>query len=171
MADSGMDAIKNILLNNQYSYAIESPQSRVEYLLLTLLAQGGGGGGGSGGGGDVSHLCGQGEYDPETGVPTIENPSSSTTYFVPNGQQDGNDRYAEWRYIDGNWEKMGDTTSLPTALTDMSDVAASNLGENQVLTYDENSSKWENKTLNAFCFQNGTDEDYVFDGGSAADLE
>lgn len=123
MAGSRIDEIKNILLNSEYSNAILSPQSRVEYLLLTLLAQGAGGGGSGGGegGGETIHVCSSDEYNAITGVPIIASPSESVIYFVPNGETEGNDRYAEWRYVNGAWEKTGDVTDIPNAFRPNSD--------------------------------------------------
>ena len=50
------------------------------------------------------YKCGQGEYDPSTLVPTIQNPDSLHIYLVPD---DGD--YLEYVYINGAWDLIGTT--------------------------------------------------------------
>ncbi len=56
------------------------------------------------------YVCSDGEYDPISGAPIIENPSEGTLYYVPildpEGQAEGN-RYEEWTYTDLGWERLG----------------------------------------------------------------
>lgn len=60
--------------------------------------------------GDIPiHICGEGEYDPTTGEPTITDPEENTFYLVPTGSGD-NDLFNEWIYIDGSWELFGSGT-------------------------------------------------------------
>ena len=63
-----------------------------------------------GGLGDVPiHICGEGEYDPITGEPTITDPEENMFYLVPADNGD-NDLFNEWIYIDGEWEMFGTGT-------------------------------------------------------------
>ena len=63
-----------------------------------------------GGLGDVPiHICGEGEYDPVTGEPTITDPEENMFYLVPADNGD-NDLFNEWIYIDGEWEMFGTGT-------------------------------------------------------------
>lgn len=48
-------------------------------------------------------LLKEGEYDPITGEPTIDNPKKGVFYFVPEG--DGSS--TEWIYVNEKWEKIG----------------------------------------------------------------
>lgn len=54
-------------------------------------------------------ICADGEFGTD-GVPSLPG-SPGIIYLVPLGQQGGNDRYAEWLYVNGKWEKMGITGS------------------------------------------------------------
>lgn len=51
------------------------------------------------------HICAQGEYNSETGVPTIQNPDTQTFYLVPGGEN--NNLFIEWAYVNGAWERFG----------------------------------------------------------------
>lgn len=51
------------------------------------------------------YICGPGEYDADTLVPTITG-EANRTYYVP-AEQGPNNRYAEWMLIEGAWELMG----------------------------------------------------------------
>lgn len=51
------------------------------------------------------HICVQGEYNSETGVPTIQNPNIQTFYLVPGGE--GSNLFIEWVYINSAWERFG----------------------------------------------------------------
>lgn len=63
-----------------------------------------------GGLGDVPiHICGEGEYDPTTGEPTIADPEENMFYLVPADNGD-NDLFNEWIYIDDEWEMFGTGT-------------------------------------------------------------
>lgn len=52
------------------------------------------------------HICEAGEYDSETGVPTVADPIPDTFYLVPTGS-DSDDMFEEWVYMNGRWEKFG----------------------------------------------------------------
>ena len=54
------------------------------------------------------HICTAGEYNAETGVPTIQNPDSKTFYLVPGG--DTPNLYVEWVYTNNAWEQFGSAT-------------------------------------------------------------
>ena len=51
------------------------------------------------------HICAHGEYDSETGVPTIQNPDTQTFYLVPGGE--GSNLFIEWAYVNSAWERFG----------------------------------------------------------------
>lgn len=51
------------------------------------------------------HICAQGEYDSETGIPTIQNPDTQTFYLVPGGE--GSNLFIEWAYVNNAWERFG----------------------------------------------------------------
>lgn len=55
------------------------------------------------------HICGEGEYDPVTGEPTITDPEENTFYLVPS-ESDTDDLFIEWVYINDAWEKFGSGT-------------------------------------------------------------
>ena len=50
------------------------------------------------------YKCGEGEYDPGTLVPTLQNADSRHIYLVP----DGGD-YLEYAYVNGAWDLIGST--------------------------------------------------------------
>ena len=50
------------------------------------------------------HLCGEGEYDAETGKPTVESPEEDIFYLVPIGDSLGDDQFKAWVYSEGRWE-------------------------------------------------------------------
>lgn len=128
-----------------------------------------GGGGGGGGGGLSIHICAAGEYDAQTGVPTIANPSTTTIYMVPSNAGD-NDAYDEWIYINSSWERLGSGNSITGALTDLSDVTVQDASTNQALVYDTDSDEWKNVTLNSVCLVQDGQEDFILDGGNAINL-
>lgn len=69
------------------------------------------------------HICADGEFGTN-GVPTLAG-SPGIIYLVPFGKQGENDRYAEWLYVNGNWEKMGVTgSSFDPISTDTIDAIA-----------------------------------------------
>lgn len=69
------------------------------------------------------HICADGEFGTD-GVPTLAG-SPGIIYLVPFGKQGENDRYAEWLYVNGKWEKMGVTgSSFDPISTDTIDAIA-----------------------------------------------
>ena len=54
------------------------------------------------------HICTNGEYNAETGVPTVQNPDESTFYLVPGGTSPN--LYVEWVYVNNSWEQFGQAT-------------------------------------------------------------
>lgn len=69
------------------------------------------------------HICADGEFGTN-GVPTLAG-SPGIIYLVPFGKQGENDRYAEWLYVNGSWEKMGITgSSFDPISTDTIDAIA-----------------------------------------------
>lgn len=61
---------------------------------------------------DSFHLCEEGEYDSETGMPTILNPSPDQIYFVPSGSSATGDTFNEWIYVDDAWERFGGGSAI-----------------------------------------------------------
>ena len=51
------------------------------------------------------HICVSGEYDSQTGVPTIQNPAMNIFYLVPDGESP--DMFVEWVYTGTAWEIFG----------------------------------------------------------------
>lgn len=51
------------------------------------------------------HLCVEGEYNPETGKPTITTPEEDIFYLVPTGDSLGDDQFKAWVYSEGRWER------------------------------------------------------------------
>lgn len=66
---------------------------------------------------------GEGEYDPETGVPTIAEPVNGVIYLVPSPDGDGPNTYVEWFWAtndamtEGTWEAFGDPSAIPDPVT------------------------------------------------------
>lgn len=70
------------------------------------------------------YLCGNGEYDPQTGVPTVQNPDAEHIYLVPTSGTNLN-MYA---YIGGSFTFLGTTEvdlSSYAKSADLADVATS----------------------------------------------
>lgn len=67
--------------------------------------------------GAILHICSSGEYDAETGVPTIQDPDESIFYLVPDASENASDMFVEWIYAAGAWEIFG------SARIDLSDYA------------------------------------------------
>lgn len=84
---------KMLCIENSTTYIFTPSLEWVEYAVE----------GGGGAGGLVPVVLHEGEFDPETGVPTILNPNPQAIYFVPNG--DGTS--TEWVYVENKWEKLG----------------------------------------------------------------
>lgn len=62
----------------------------------------------AGDGGGVSYtILTSGQYDSNTGMPTINNPDPNIIYLVPQNSPDNQDGYVEWFYINNGWEKFG----------------------------------------------------------------
>lgn len=57
----------------------------------------------------------EGQYDPETMKPTIENPKTNTLYLVPNDDPTQRNLWIEWLWISNRWEQFG------TAVIDLSE--------------------------------------------------
>lgn len=69
------------------------------------------------------HICADGEFGTD-GVPSLAG-SPGIIYLVPFGKQGEKDRYAEWLYVNGKWEKMGITgSSFDPISTDTIDAIA-----------------------------------------------
>ena len=75
--------------------------------------------GGSGSGASAAlqlHVCTTREYDEGTYLPIISNPRSDTLYLVPYLSND-NDRFKEYVYINGLWERVGSGGSSTSELS------------------------------------------------------
>lgn len=57
----------------------------------------------------------EGQYDPESMKPTIENPKTNTLYLVPNDDPTQRNLWIEWLWISNRWEQFG------TAVIDLSE--------------------------------------------------
>ena len=55
-----------------------------------------------------------GQYDPISKLPTIQTPKVNTIYVVPNGKENGANKYIEWIYINGAVEEVGYESSIST---------------------------------------------------------
>lgn len=77
------------------------------------------------------YICGPGEYDTSTLMPTITG-EANRIYYVPAEQGPGN-KYVEWMLIKGAWEMMGvsqvDITAITTAEIDQVASDAAPTGE------------------------------------------
>ena len=74
------------------------------------------------------HICGQDEYDSETGMPTVANPDSQSFYLVPGGAD--SNLFIEWVYVNGAWERFG-SADIEVPVTDVQ-VAGSSVVENGI---------------------------------------
>ena len=74
-------------------------------------------------------ICGTGEYDTETGIPTIENPVEGVFYLTPADQQNNN-VFNEYYYKDGQWEMFGGASINVNDLFDLSDRMAKGVDDN-----------------------------------------
>lgn len=110
MSIDKMSRVEDILhatLGDISESELQPPQSRVEALLQRLedkideISEGGGK--------LPIHICTSSEYNPLTGIPTIQNPVEDTFYLVPDGT--GNNLYTEWIYTNGVWDYVGGTNS------------------------------------------------------------
>ena len=133
-----------------------------------LYTPSGGGGGGSGASLSI-HVCTADEYDEDTGIPTIDHPSGTTLYLVPNVNGD-DDIYDEWINVSGRWEKFGSGSAINSTLSGLSDVNVNAASANQTLIYDPESNEWKNATLNSACVIQDGEDDFILDGGNASDL-
>lgn len=66
------------------------------------------------------YICGNGEYDVVTKVPTIQSPDENTFYLVPNGGNSGN-VFDEYIYRNG-WELIGGANIDTSNFMDENDV-------------------------------------------------
>lgn len=104
---SRVEDILHATLGDISESELQPPQSRVEALLQRLedkideISEGGGK--------LPIHICTSSEYNPLTGIPTIQNPVEDTFYLVPDGS--GNNLYTEWIYTNGVWDYVGGTNS------------------------------------------------------------
>lgn len=67
----------------------------------------------------LRHYCLEGEYDPNTLVPTIENSNTATIYFVPSDDPSDDNMWVEWIVgeDDDGWERLGTTESKIAPVT------------------------------------------------------
>lgn len=96
------------------------------------------------------YICAQGEYNAETGVPTVQNPDTQTFYLVPGGE--GSNLFIEWVYVNSAWERFGSadvevpvqdvqvngTSILNNGVANVPIAGTNNLG---VVKYDANGVK------------------------------
>lgn len=57
----------------------------------------------------LRYICQTGEYDPDTGRPTIQEPKANVFYFVPTPTPTDESIYQEWMWVpeDERWESFG----------------------------------------------------------------
>lgn len=103
MAQSRVEAILQAIIDGTDISQLQPPQSRNEILLLQILNKIENI---SAGGSIPVHVCTSSEYDSETRIPTITNPEPETFYLVPNEENEANNLFVEWVYIDDAWEKF-----------------------------------------------------------------
>lgn len=67
----------------------------------------------------LRHYCLEGEYDPDTLVPTVEDPNTATIYFVPSDDPSDDNMWVEWIVgeDDSGWERLGTTESKINPVT------------------------------------------------------
>lgn len=61
-------------------------------------------------------VLGEGEYDPETGEPTLETGSPNVIYLAPETGPDAENHYAEWIYVNSAWELLGPAAPTPVSI-------------------------------------------------------
>ena len=68
----------------------------------------------------LRYTCEEGEYDPDTRRPVIDEPDTLTRYFVPSAHPTTDDWWIEWEWDEDNerWEKVGTTEASFTAVSD-----------------------------------------------------
>jgi len=78
------------------------------------------------------HLCGEGEYDAETGKPTVESPEEDIFYLVPTGDSLGDDQFKAWVYSEGRWESWESmSVEIPQSDWNQSDPTATDYIKNK----------------------------------------
>jgi hypothetical protein len=65
---------------------------------------------------DLLHVLSSSDYDPDTHVPTVENPEMNVVYLVPSGEETGNNLFDEWIYTGDSWERFGGVPVNNTAV-------------------------------------------------------
>ena len=81
------------------------------------------------------YVCGNGEYDPVTGQPTIQNPDTSTFYLVPSSGSSP-DIFTEWVYVNNAWELFGAGQVDLSNYVTQSDLQTALAGKEDTLTFD-----------------------------------
>ena len=81
------------------------------------------------------HICGNGEYDPSTLQPTIQDPDPSTFYLVPSGGTNP-DVFQEWVYVNNAWEIFGSAAVDLSNYVTTSELAQDLAGKQDTLTFD-----------------------------------
>lgn len=69
-------------------------------------------------GGLKIHICSSSEYGQVDRVPIIEHPDDKTIYLVPVAEQDRNNLFVEWVYVNNAWEIFG-SASIEIPVTDV----------------------------------------------------
>lgn len=55
----------------------------------------------------------------------------------------------EWGNFSGNYNDLSNKPIIPSAISDLSDVTLTSVGDNQIITYDNTNSIWKNATFNS----------------------
>lgn len=107
------------------------------------------------------HICVEGEYDPVTLQPTIQNPAEKQIYLVPGGKD--NNLYSEWVWINNAWELFGSASIDLSDLIDDTTTANNKTWSSNKIS-DELSSVIPAKLAHTLTF--GAKEAYTFDGSA-----
>lgn len=67
----------------------------------------------------LRYICQPGEYDPDTGVPTVAEPKANVFYFVPSSVPTDESIYQEWMWVpeEERWESFGSAKLTVTPAT------------------------------------------------------
>ena len=85
------------------------------------------------------YVCGNGEYNPTTGQPTIQNPDTSTFYLVPSSGS-APDIFTEWIYVNNAWELFGSGKVDLSNYVTQSDLQTALAGKEDTLTFDSSAT-------------------------------
>lgn len=97
---------------------------------------------------DLLHVLSSSDYDPDTHIPTVENPEMNVVYLVPSGEETGNNLFDEWIYTGSNWEQFGGV--------------AANVGGAQA-DWNQNDKNAADYIKNRICYEEEAEEEVLLD--------